>query len=130
MRDEGGLHRMKRVAICDAFDRLDRGAIEAHGKLQAGIDAPAVDQHGASAALAAVAALLGAGKLQPFAQQIEQGDTGIVERNGARLTVDGESDSQIHALFRSKLWPNRIRRGALRARGPSRSGDRGRVSRV
>jgi hypothetical protein len=48
-----------------------------HGQAQAGIDAAAVDDHGAGAALALVAALLGAGQVQVFAQQVEQRGAGV-----------------------------------------------------
>ena len=44
---------------------------------QAGIDAPAIDDHGAGAALAVVAALLGAGEMQMLAQRIEQGGASV-----------------------------------------------------
>ena len=47
-------------------------ALVHHGEGQAGIDAPAVHQHRAGAALAVVAALLGAGEAQVFAQGVEQ----------------------------------------------------------
>ena len=80
MGDEGGLHRMQRVALGEALDGDDVGAVVADGERQAGIDAPAVDQHGAGAALAAVAALLGAGEVEPLAQQVEQRHARIVER--------------------------------------------------
>ena len=47
-----------------AFDGGDRRAPSLHHRQrQAGVDAPAVDQHGAGAALAVVAALLGAGQV-------------------------------------------------------------------
>ena len=58
MGDEGGLHRMERIAVGEAFDGGDLGAVEAGGQREAGVDAPPVDQHGAGAALAPVAALL------------------------------------------------------------------------
>ena len=51
----------------------------ADGEREAGIDAPAVDQDGAGAALAAVAALLGAGQVEALAQEVEQRDARIVE---------------------------------------------------
>ena len=57
---------------------------------------------GAGAALAAVAALLGSRELKAFAQQVEQRDARIVEHKVTRLTVDGESERQVHAMFRSR----------------------------
>jgi hypothetical protein len=50
-----------------------------HGQRQAGVDALAVEQHRAGAALAMVAALLGAGQVQVLAQRVEQ--------RGARVQV-------------------------------------------
>ena len=58
MLDEGGLHRMQRFAVGEAFDRGDRLAVVHDRQRQAGIDAPSVQQHGAGAALAVVAAFL------------------------------------------------------------------------
>src|SRR4029079_9245069 len=63
MGDEGGLHRMQLIAARDAFDGEDVGAVMADGEREAGVDATAIDQDGAGAALAAVASLLGAGKV-------------------------------------------------------------------
>jgi len=60
MRDEGGLHRMQLVAVGDAFDGENVSAVVADRQSQARINPAPVDQHGAGAALAAVAALLGA----------------------------------------------------------------------
>ena len=69
--DEGGLHRMQRLALGKAFDGGDACAVKGGGQRQAGIDAPAVDQDGAGAALAAIAALFGAGQVKALAQQVE-----------------------------------------------------------
>ena len=80
MGDEGRLHRMQPVAVRDALDRQDLGAVVADRERQAGIDPPPVDEHRAGAALAAVAALLGAGQIEPLAQQVEQRDARVVER--------------------------------------------------
>ena len=54
-------------------------------------DAPAIDVHGAGAALAAIACLLRAGQRQLFAQRIEQRHARL-NRDRARLAVD----SQVH----------------------------------
>ena len=48
------------------------GALVHHRERQAGVDAAAVDDHRAGAALAVVAALLGAGEVQVLAQRVEQ----------------------------------------------------------
>ena len=64
MVDEGLLQRMQRAVVGQALDGGDLGAVLHDGQGQAGIDAPAVDQHRAGAALAVVAALLGAGQVE------------------------------------------------------------------
>ena len=114
MRDERRLHRMQFVAMRDALDGENLGAVMAHRQRQAGIDPPAVDQHRAGAALAAVAALFGAGQIQPLAQQVEQRDAGIVEFDAPPHAVDGEVDGEVHAVLRSVLWSklDRGRRGS------------------
>ena len=90
MGDEGGLQRMQLVATRHAFDGGDGGAVMADGERQTGIDAPAVDQDGAGAALAAVASLLGSGEVEALAQQVEQCDAGIIEYDGSHDAVDGQ----------------------------------------
>ena len=70
--DEGGLQRVQRARRAQAFDRHDLVALVHDGERQARVDAPAVDQHGAGAALPVVAALLGAGQVQMLAQRVEQ----------------------------------------------------------
>jgi len=57
---EGLLHRVQRLVLGQALDGGDLVALMGDGKGQAGIDAPAIDQNRAGAALAVVAALLGA----------------------------------------------------------------------
>ena len=58
---------------------------------QAGEDAPAVDEDGAGAALAVVAALLGAGQAEMLAQRVEQ-RRADVERQAVLLAVDPQGD--------------------------------------
>ena len=84
--------RQRAVGIGDALDGQDVRAIMADGQGQAGIFAPSVEQDGAGAALAAVTAFLGAGEVESFAQQVEQGDAGIVQDQMVLDTVDGERD--------------------------------------
>ena len=55
---------------------------------EARIHAAAVDVHGACAALAVVAALLGAGEVQALAQAVQQGDARL-DVELVRLAVDG-----------------------------------------
>ena len=59
------------------FDRGDAIALMHDRQRQARIDAPSVDDHGAGAALAVIAALLGAGEMQMFAECIQQRRAGI-----------------------------------------------------
>ena len=61
MGDKSRLHRMELVASGEALDGYHLGAIEADRQRQAGVDAAPVEQDRACAALAAVAAFLGAG---------------------------------------------------------------------
>ena len=70
--DEGGLHGMQMIRLADALDGRDLIRRVHHGKRQARVHALAVHMHRAGAALAVIAALLGAGQVQVFAQAIEQ----------------------------------------------------------
>ena len=79
MRDEGGLHGMQLLAARHAFDGRDRRTVVRDRQREARIDTPAIDQDGAGAALAAIAALLGAGQVETFAQEVEERDARIVE---------------------------------------------------
>ena len=63
--------------VGQALDGRDLAAVVSSGQGQARVDAPAVDQHGAGAALAVVAALLGAGQAELLAQGVEQRGAGI-----------------------------------------------------
>ena len=87
---------MKRIAGGQAFDREDVRAVAAQRKRETGIDAPADEEDRAGAALAAIAALLGAGEIEALAQEIEQRDSGIIEIDVAPHAVDGEADGEIH----------------------------------
>jgi hypothetical protein len=88
MRDEGSLDRVKFLALGKALYRGDLGPVDAGRKRKAGIDAPSVDEHGASAALAPVASLLGACQIKPLTQQVEQCHAWIVERDRVRSSID------------------------------------------
>ena len=74
---------------------------------EAGIDAPAVEDDRAGAALAAVAALLGPGEAEPVAQKIEQRDAGVVERDVAPRAVDRRRYRKVHAKLRCRIEVNR-----------------------
>src|SRR5690606_6386756 len=69
-------------------------ALMHHRQREAGIDAAAIDQDGAGAALAVVAALLGAGKVEMIAKGVEKAGARIkIER--AVLSVHGEGKSHV-----------------------------------
>ena len=82
---------MERVGRPEAFDRRHRIALMHHRQGQAAVDPPPFDDHRAGAALAMIAALLGAGQVQLFAQGIEQGGAGV-EFECQVLAVDLERD--------------------------------------
>ncbi len=91
MRDEGGLHRMKVVAMGEALDGDDLCAVETHREGETGIDPLPVHEHGAGAALPAVAALLGSGQVEALAQEVKQRYARVVEHNVPALAVDGQA---------------------------------------
>ena len=92
--EEGGLHGVERaVFVGQPLDGGDRAALDLCCQSQAGQHPLAVDMDGAGAALALVAAFLGAGQRKPVAQRIEQRHAGFdVERTVT--TIDGEMDGE------------------------------------
>jgi hypothetical protein len=64
----------------DTFDGEHLRAVVAERKGQTGINPPPVDDDGAGAALAAVAAFLCSGQIELLAQEIEQRDSRIIKR--------------------------------------------------
>ena len=60
---------------------VDGASVVGHVQGQAGVGPPSVDQHGARAALAVIAALLRSGQAEPLAEQVEQ----------RRRRIDGQS---------------------------------------
>ena len=88
MVDERLLKRMQRAIVRQTLDRGDLRAIVHDGERQAGIDTPSVDENGASAALALIAAFFRAGQVQMLAQQIKKRRAGIKQSEyGLPLTV-------------------------------------------
>src|ERR1700684_2330025 len=69
---EGGLHRMQFVALCDALDGGDAGAVGLSHQYRAGFDGPSVDMNRAGAALAGIAADVGSRQSQMIAQQMHK----------------------------------------------------------
>ena len=92
MGDECGLHRVEIFALRHTFDGENVRAVGTQCQDEAGIDPPPVNQNGAGSALAAVTALFRAGEVKPFAQQIEQGSPGIVQRDRPLLAIDCQND--------------------------------------
>ena len=80
---------MQVIGGSEAFDGGDGIALVLHRQAEAGIDALTVDQHGTGTALTVVAALLGPGQLQMFAQGIKQRSP-RVELKLPPLAVDGQ----------------------------------------
>ncbi len=72
MVDEGLLQGMQRAVRRQTLDGGHLRAVLHDGERQAGVDAPAVDQHGAGAALAVIAALFGAGQVEMVAQSVKE----------------------------------------------------------
>lgn len=104
MFQKRGLHRMKAVAVGQAFDGRHLGPVMAERQREAGVDAASVNQNGAGPALAAIAALLGARQPDAFAQNVEKGRAGIVEGDLSRSSVDREVQGLCHlSLFGDKL---------------------------
>src|SRR5688572_19875547 len=87
---EGALQRMERRPVRQALDGFDRLALALEGQHQAGKPRLAVDQHRARAALAELAAVLGAGQIEVLAQDFQQGLVGC-KRHLDRLTVDRQA---------------------------------------
>ena len=86
MRDECRLNRMQcAVGPGETFDGRNLAAFCLGGEREAGKRPPSIDMDGAGAALTLVAALLGSGQLQIFAQRIEQ--------RHARLDVETTLDT-------------------------------------
>ena len=81
-----------------------------HGERQAGIDPPAVDEDRAGAALAVVAALLGAGQAQVLAQRVEQRRARI-DLQAVLLAIDRQRHLGVHGALDTRLGRAAGRRG-------------------
>jgi len=88
-----GLHRVEIAIFFQTLDGHDLVARMHHGKRQAAVDALSIDDHGAGAALALVAAFLRAGHPQTLTQRIEQRYTRIEIES-----IAPPIDSQHHVL--------------------------------
>ena len=96
MGDEGALHGVQDVATGQPFDGYQVGPVAHDGQGQAGIDALAIAQHRAGAALAMVAAFLGADQIQLLTQQVEQGDPRMYLQCSG-LTIEGQTDGVLRS---------------------------------
>ena len=91
---EGLLHRMQRVAIGQSFDGADFLALGLHGEHQAGAHRLAIDDHGAGAADAVLAADMGAGLAAILADGIGQ-RAARLDSDGVVAAIDGERDARL-----------------------------------
>jgi hypothetical protein len=71
------LHRMQTTLVSNAFDGGDALSVASNCECETAIDAAAIQQHSASAALAMVAALLSPRQAKVFAKQVKQRGTRI-----------------------------------------------------
>ena len=85
------LRRMQLAVFGEAFDGHHVGTIGLHSKQGAGFDRTTIDMHGAGAALAGVAADMGAGQIQRVAQEIGE-QHAIFNFAAAGLAVYGHFD--------------------------------------
>src|SRR5882724_13434816 len=94
---EGLLQRVKPAVFGHALHRLDLASLTLHGQRQAGQHGIAVHQHGARAALAQLAAVLGAGEVQLLAEHLEES---LVRRREdiALFPVDLERQERGHRV--------------------------------
>ena len=86
MLAEGGLHRMQRAIAGQPFDGGHLGAIGLDRQQGAGFDRLAVDMDDAGAALAGVAADMGAGQAELLAQELHQ-QRSALDSTGGGLAV-------------------------------------------
>ena len=91
MVHEGLLHRMQFVVLRQAFDGANLFARRLHGEHQAGAHRLAVDDHGAGAADAVLAADMGAGLAAVLADGVGQ-RAARLDGDGVIAAVDGEGD--------------------------------------
>ena len=108
MRHERFLQRAQLAVLHEPLDRLYRAAVHPHGKLAARVDWPAVHEDGARAALAAVAADLGAGQPSVITQGLGERPA-ILHLEAALRAVERDSDRRARRRWRAG--------GRLRAQG-------------
>ncbi len=116
--DEGALHGVQAIGNAQAFDRHDLVVLMHHGERQTGVDAPAVDQHRAGAALPVITPLLGPAQAQVLAQRVEQRGPWI-HLKPSHLIVDVQLDRR--ELRHLALAPPRGARIRIAHHGPPSS---------
>ena len=84
---ERRLHRVQLAVLGEALDRDHLGAVGLHREHGAGLDRAAVDVDHAGAALAGVAADMGAGEAEMLAQELDQ-ERARLDLARHRLAVD------------------------------------------
>jgi hypothetical protein len=95
---EGFLHRVQRAGSGEALNGGHGGAVGLDREDIARLDRPAIQVDRAGAALRGVAADVGAGQAQLFAQELDQEGVGFYLRvNG--LAVDRQADRNRHACL-------------------------------
>src|SRR5262245_21121632 len=106
---KSGLQRMQLGAAGKAFHGLDAAPLALHRQHEAGELRLAVEQYGAGAALAELAAVLGAGEGEVLAQDLEQR---LVRGEGRlhRLAVDAQIQLHValHRRFQIVRTPNKL----------------------
>ena len=108
---------MQVVAVGEALDGRDVEAVLRDGEQQAGVRAAAVDEHGARAALAVVAALLRPGEPELLAQHVEE-RRARVDLDPVVGFVDAEGDVGVMGHTRhSRQAPSPAKRKRSSGRG-------------
>jgi len=113
---EAALNGGELPVVPERLDGIDALARDSRGDREAGERRPVVDQHGTGAAFAAVAAGLGAGEADLFAQEIEQQNV-VRNRVGAVTPIERELKNPGQKFLPCKA---RIERFALRLIMPLR----------
>jgi hypothetical protein len=92
---------MQILRLANSLHRCDVIPLVPRGQAKTGIHAPAIDVHGARAALTMIAPLLRPGQMKMFAQTIKQAGAGI-EAKVVLLPVDKKRDR--NGVFRLGYW--------------------------
>jgi hypothetical protein len=93
---------MQVLTICQPLDRDDLGVLMCDGEREAAVYTPTIEQDSTGTALSVVAALLGTGKSETFAQRVQERRPGIDEKP-MRCPIHQEGDLNIHSSCASLL---------------------------